>query len=1739
MDLEIDFDFRATNFPPYLTLDANGDFAIDPGRAKYLRDATFRGLLDRLWKKDTNKTPNTFTDTEFSLENSDDEMKTAFVRYLLGRWGQFSGYTKEKYAGMAVACSSFYEVSSLQKLRSVLIRQRMDGSLTTEDITQAEAGDLSMSHVPNAVKAVRKVDRSRRERIRPKSTRERKKPVPQYDGPYGLSKLQKKIMQKTLKSRNRVRDDDDNDNLLLHHATIVRPKVTLQLTGDLDHTASAGSLPVSRLGDLPKFCFIAPGIYNPITEAVTTDAGDDDFSHFLECLKVHMLALDHKPSPSSSNQTDRCVVHRSDELAEWLEALFGDSDVWPLIAQATATTVESMEFETSLWATMTPKAKQHVPKDSPLRSSLSFQTRSAGIALELQQPQNLMHGGSSKVTRLCTGNMLVFGLGSSSKQVIFTLDEIFGFLECGSAIPSILAAVSTKFVIDLNLKSASRNAIWFLPDPAYSTTLRLQFAYMPEEQDSTDWMNGLLGDISGFAKDNIIIKAPIKLITKKSWGWQRGGGEDSFTIESNWEVTLRVDVTLKNSRGKTLDLQTAVVVNQAQTRWLLIFPPPSTELGIYTDMGFLCEFFTDLLPFPVPSLADYLPLASSLFIRKIVVSPKKGGKSSFEIVFELVLASTSFITTLILGPQPQFTGKLFMGPDLGNFTNMHLFPFYEEHLQCVPTIVPGLENNGTLDIGKLHKIMTKSDLPRAPFGMVMLDLEFSLNQSAISFRGIIADDSDPTPSTGTFPQLQLDVAMLYFEYNFAKKSVDISAGLNFYLVPRKAAHQLKAMKMGLLIEYSGGNWLLSGSIAGLSFAHIYQMFDTDVNDEVMNLLENIKIINLDLTYQYDKSGLGKSLSIDGSLALGSLELDFSYVNRGSGEWDLSAELNSGSKARNGSLVDIVKEFCGPAISDQLPDCVTKIPLQSEQNPSGTVGKDAAVSLRLHKDGDYLVVVCALDLASGLAVRFLHLQSKRKPVKDSVDPSKVQPPKRILLLGVSRIEATSSAPFVSSVVQPFDELIFAWVQGGSDNGFTKPEIEYLNKYLGEKHKIRYNNTSKQGSTGSSKSPLALASGCHFMVVSQDRVILDHVFQQKKDKETRSDTVDLATTSSQSKGSPSSAPLKKEIGPLSISAISVDFSSNTLRIILTASAKLGTFGVSLIGLTINVDMTNANLLDLRKANITLGLSGMALELNAPPLSIAGILVNKSTPDKTDYFGGAQVGFKPYSLIGLGRYSKAKQSDLTSFFAYVQLNGPLAQLGCVQITGVKIGLGYNTGIKSPKITKISSFPFCALTQTKSEGVTLFSTDPLAFLESFLGDWFFDSPGTNWIAMGMELVICEAVDLSAAVIVTITPKLLFNLYAQGALQMPPLVPQERSFLNVQFGIICSIDFKAGSAIVESRLGPASFILHHSCHLSGGFAMCSWWDPSPLAGDWVCTIGGYHPQYSPSPHYPVPPRLSISWQVSDAVSITGCAYFAITPDVLMAGGKLEAQYRTRYISASFSAWADFLVNYAPFYFKADLGIIIGGSFTAGIGRLSFTISAHTSAMLHLEGPPLHGVAEINVCSHNFIVAFGDDGGKKGPPVVGFRDVCEMLLEQSKSKDSGTYHVLSIETGELVTQPESTESSAKTPWTVRGANFAFRVQALFPVTWGAVNHQDFLQASDNNQPPSNVIEQAIPLYIKPMKHNGDQKTSSKLHITVRRSDKQPISGAFSVEPVYGKVARSIWGECKLTLNLVPCVFLSY
>jgi uncharacterized protein DUF6603 len=157
--------------------------------------------------------------------------------------------------------------------------------------------------------------------------------------------------------------------------------------------------------------------------------------------------------------------------------------------------------------------------------------------------------------------------------------------------------------------------------------------------------------------------------------------------------------------------------------------------------------------------------------------------------------------------------------------------------------------------------------------------------------------------------------------------------------------------------------------------------------------------------------------------------------------------------------------------------------------------------------------------------------------------------------------------------------------------------------------------------------------------------------------------------------------------------------------------------------------------------------------------------------------------------------------------------------------------------------------------------------------------SVGDIFIAAGIKFTSFKLLDSFALLIIKFGRRFEIDLLGLSTLTAPP--PEAEKALppvaEAQFALIASFIPAEGFLGVRAQLMSNSYILSKDCHLNGGFAFYTWFAPHRQAGDFVLTLGGYHPKFVAPDHYPQVPRLSLNWQVSSELHLKADAYFALT----------------------------------------------------------------------------------------------------------------------------------------------------------------------------------------------------------------------------------------------------------------------
>lgn len=466
--------------------------------------------------------------------------------------------------------------------------------------------------------------------------------------------------------------------------------------------------------------------------------------------------------------------------------------------------------------------------------------------------------------------------------------------------------------------------------------------------------------------------------------------------------------------------------------------------------------------------------------------------------------------------------------------------------------------------------------------------------------------------------------------------------------------------------------------------------------------------------------------------------------------------------------------------------------------------------------------------------------------------------------------------------------------------------------------------------------------------------------------------------------------RTIGPLTFRKVRFEMRDDSrgkrVYVLLDASLGSGGFDLDLHGFNLNFPLTLPLELgkDARKiTEIGVGLDGLSIAYSNPPLAVSGgFMRRKATPPYEDYLyeGHLLIKTEVFQLAVVGSYGTIKVGEerKPSLFLYGAYVGAVGGPPAFFVTGLALGGGYNMRLVLPPVEQVAEFPLVTAV-----------TEPAKFDMAKLRDAVVPSSGDYWLAIGVKFTSFKIADSFALFSVTFGNRLQFALLGLTKLSLPAGAAAGNCAVYAELQIRAVLDPDAGLFSIEGRLTDNSFVFDTRIRLTGGFAFCVWFGKAKEAGDFVISLGGYHHEFLPPPHYPVVPRVGIRAQLSKQLTIVGEAYLALTPSCLMAGMKLAAVFESGNLTAAFVAYADFLIAWAPFSYDAKVGMGIAVTY-----RSVRTFKLEIAAKLHIWGPPFAGTATVSLWIVSFTVQFGDPSSAR-PPQLKWGDFQKAFLPPS------------------------------------------------------------------------------------------------------------------------------------------------
>jgi len=580
------------------------------------------------------------------------------------------------------------------------------------------------------------------------------------------------------------------------------------------------------------------------------------------------------------------------------------------------------------------------------------------------------------------------------------------------------------------------------------------------------------------------------------------------------------------------------------------------------------------------------------------------------------------------------------------------------------------------------------------------------------------------------------------------------------------------------------------------------------------------------------------------------------------------------------------------------------------------------------------------------------------------------------------------------------------------------------------------------------------------------------------------------------------VQKSFGPVTIQRVGAKYQSSQqlLWFEIDASLALGPMTLTLVGLGLGSSISDFS--------PKFELQGMGISYSKPPLSIAGTFVNLDPPNGVEFEGSVAVGAESFQFQAFGFYGD--QTGVPSMFIFGDLAQSFGGPPAFFVTGVALGFGYNSALRLPTIDQVANFPFIEILPNSNPPNTLSPPttpqDALTQIMTTVPPWVTEQAGSLWFAAGLTFTSFELVNSQALVIVEDGADLTISLIGTSQAQFPQAVGGP---VYAYIGLDLLVVFKPEDGIfsLEAVLSKASFLLDRACTLTGGFAFYVWFGSDPHSGDFVLTLGGYNPGFVPPSYYPVVPALGFNWSLDSSITISGHAYFAFTPSVLMVGGELSAVYQSGDLKAWFDAHADIIVHWKPFWFDADIGITVGASYYVDLWLTSFTVRVELGCDLHLWGPPTGGTVSVDWYIISFTIPFGSSRNSVGNALT-WSDVQAMLPNTGSSTAP---NVLSM-TPTTGISPSATKPDPGAPssaWLVRGSQFGFATSTPIPATTLTVGNTHTFHGSTFN--------------VAPLGWSGVSSTH-KVTITDTSSMSVDWSSAFSATHIQQNLPASLWGS---------------
>lgn len=569
------------------------------------------------------------------------------------------------------------------------------------------------------------------------------------------------------------------------------------------------------------------------------------------------------------------------------------------------------------------------------------------------------------------------------------------------------------------------------------------------------------------------------------------------------------------------------------------------------------------------------------------------------------------------------------------------------------------------------------------------------------------------------------------------------------------------------------------------------------------------------------------------------------------------------------------------------------------------------------------------------------------------------------------------------------------------------------------------------------------------------------------------------------------IQKALGPVHFTRVGIQFHNNEFYFLLDASIHTNHLTISLDGLFASSA--------LNPLEPHFGLHGLGIDYKKDGVEIGGALLKE--PDTGTYDGSAIIHTADFSLSALGSYGDYQGHP--SLFVYAFSDTLIGGPPFFFVTGLAAGFGYNRRLLLPEVDQVTTFPLVE----EALGTRDVGEDITSEVRN-LHDHIPPAIGESFLAVGVRFTSFKIIDSFALLTATLGNEFELDVVGLSTLIIP--VSETGSVPLAVVKMPLRAVYNPGRGFLKVRaILTKSYVLSHKCKITGGFAFSSWFkdgSQGEKSGDFVLSMGGYHPKFKKPAHYPKVAPLKFNWDVSHEVKVKGDLYFALTPSMAMAGGHLKATWDSGPISAWFEIGADFLISWKPYFYEASAYVSVGVAYTYHFFG-THHISTHVGADVDLWGPDFSGKAHVHLWIVTFDIKFGA-GSSREPKALdwsnfkgSFLPATDKWLNVSVAK--GLIREMPLEGGEAnaIVNPKNQETIS----IVNPKRVVIQTHAEVPITAASYGGETF----DHDQ--VNIGSMKIT--------DGIVSTHS---ITVKK-ETTDVTTEFTIHPIKKQVPAALWG----------------